>query len=303
MSMRRDLLDPRALEQRLISYLRNQAEVPEINTEGFLDGIRYDAVVTGPGSEGSVYIEVSSQAIIDKRTAGVISDRFRVLQRGGRVPERVRYLLIYGGSISPGAQEALDKNGVIVRSARILEDSQTAFWTALQPEYEEHGLIGEAQRLIQELNSIPHGRMHAVAYEDVCKSILEFLFCPELGPPKTQVPNFSFGQRRDLIMRNDAQDGFWARTRERYKADYLLVEFKNSGSRVGNKSIWQLAGYIEGKGHGALRDASHAKRRYGRCRESVDHRPVDQLKQDDRAGRQRWFERHDKDARQRGRPD
>ena len=51
-------------------------------------------------------------------------------------------------------------------------------------------------------------------------------------------------------MKNEAQDGFWARARERYKADYLIVEVKNGRGRVGNASVWQLAGYMKEKGVG-----------------------------------------------------
>ena len=51
-------------------------------------------------------------------------------------------------------------------------------------------------------------------------------------------------------MKNGAETGFWARMRERYLADYLIAEFKNVNSSVGNTSVWQLAGYMKEKGVG-----------------------------------------------------
>ena len=152
--------------------------------------------------------------------------------------------------MTDGARQSLEGTNVIARSLRSLEDLRTQFWRTLRLDYEEPSPVGRAQQLIQALDDVPLGARHAVAYERACESILEFLFCPDLGPPKAQVFNSSRSVRRDLIMKNGAETGFWARMRERYIADYLVAECKNVKGSVGNTSVWQLAGYMKERGVG-----------------------------------------------------
>ena len=97
---------------------------------------------------------------------------------------------------------------------------------------------------------MPEGAQYWSIYEEVCRAFLAYLFVPDLGEPVSQSSTLDKSQRRDLIMKNQAQDGFWAWMRERYKADYLVAEMKNNKGPVGNNSVWQLAGYMKEKGVG-----------------------------------------------------
>ena len=240
------------LESYVMSSLRDQEGVTEILHAGFVDGVGHDGVVVGVGETGApvrVFVEVKSRAVIDRTYTDILLDKLSRLQESEKLPE-AKYLLIYTGSMTDGARQNLEGTNVIARSLRSLEDLRNQFWRTLRFDYKEPSPVGRARQLIQALDDVPFGAKHAVAYEGACESILEFLFCPDLGPPKAQVFNSSRSFRRDLIMKNGAETGFWARMRERYLADYLIAEFKNVRSSVGNTSVWQLAGYMKERGVG-----------------------------------------------------
>ena len=241
-----------ALEHSLLASLREQTGITEIVNSGFVSGVEHDGIIVGgskPGVTSRVFLEIKAQAVIDHRVASVVLEKFSRLQESEKQPE-AKYLLIYTGSMTARARQDLDGSNVIARSLRSLEDLRTDFWRTLRPDYEEPSPVGRAQQLIEALDDVPLGARYSVAYEAACESILEFLFSPDLGSPKAQVFNSTRSYRRDLIMKNGAETGFWARMRERYQADYLIAEFKNVKSSVGNTSIWQLAGYMKEKGVG-----------------------------------------------------
>ena len=242
----------RELAHRVFASLREQSGITEIVNSGFVSGVEHDGIIVGsskPGVTSRVFLEIKSQPVIDNRVASIVLEKFSRLQESEEQPG-AKYLLIYTGSITAGARQVLDGSNVIARSLRSLEDLGTDFWRTLRPDYEEPGPVGRAQQLIEALDDVPLGARYSVDYEAACESILEFLFSPDLGSPKAQVFNSTRSYRRDLIMKNGAETGFWARMRERYQADYLIAEFKNVKSSVGNTSIWQLAGYMKEKGVG-----------------------------------------------------
>ena len=250
--MQQTSFSPMELEHYVLSSLRDQDGVNEILDTGFVAGVEHDGVIVGVGETGvpaRVFLEVTSRAVIDHTYTIILLDKLSRLQESEKLPE-AKCLLIYTGSITDRARQNLEGTNVIARSLRSLEDLRTQFWKTLRLDYVEPSPVGRAQQLIQALDDVPLGARHAVAYEGACESILEFLFCPDLGPPKAQVFNSSRSFRRDLIMKNGAETGFWARMRERYRADYLIAEFKNVNSSVGNTSVWQLAGYMKEKGVG-----------------------------------------------------
>lgn len=242
----------RELEHRVFASLREQSGITEIVNSGFVSGVEHDGIIVGgskPGVTSRVFLEIKSQPVIDHRVASIVLEKFSRLQESEEQLE-AKYLLIYTGAITAGARQVLDGSNVIARSLRSLEDLGTDFWRTLRPDYEEPGPVGRAQQLIEALDDVPLGARYSVDYEAACESILEFLFSPDLGSPKAQVFNSTRSYRRDLIMKNGAETGFWTRMRERYQADYLIAEFKNVKSSVGNTSIWQLAGYMKEKGVG-----------------------------------------------------
>ena len=242
--------------ESLLSSLRGQSGVAEVSGPGFIAGIGHHGVVVGTpdpesGTSACVFLQLVREPVVDEKATSIVLEKLSRLQQGEGQTE-AKCLLLYPGSMISKARQDIDGSGVIARSLRSLEDLRAQFWATLLPEYEEPGLVGRAQELIQALDDVPEGAKDSVTYEGVCGSILEFLFSPELGPPRAQVFNSRRSNKRDLVMRNEAEDGFWAMVRDRYQADYLVAEFKNGSGKVSNPAVWQLAGYLKEKGVGSF---------------------------------------------------
>ena len=54
---------------------------------------------------------------------------------------------------------------------------------------------------------------------------------------------------RDLIVPNYTEEGFWSFMRQKYEADYVVIDAKNYTRKVKKQDVLQLANYL--KSHGA----------------------------------------------------
>ncbi len=106
----------------------------------------------------------------------------------------------------------------------------------------------EAAYLAQ-IKAIPPGKEGWNTYQKLIGRLLELLFCPPLGSPLGEKNDFDKVNRRDLIFANHVSDGFWAALRQRYGADYILVDAKN-GARVKKSDVLQIANYLKPHGLG-----------------------------------------------------
>ena len=243
-----------SIAQDLLASLQGQERISEVRGRGYLAGVGHYGVIEGPGeyqgeADRRVIVEVSSMPVITALVAREVSGRLSAVAAEDR-NYRTLYLLLTSGDITQGAREVLDGSGVVVRSRRSFGDLCSQFWKTLSPDYEDPGLTDRAKQLIEALSGVAAGRVHYPEYERVCCEILEYLFCPELGKPDPQSYTINRSQRRDVVMNNHEDQGFWARIRERYVADYLVAEMKNNSGSVANTSVWQLAAYMKEKGVG-----------------------------------------------------
>jgi len=104
--------------------------------------------------------------------------------------------------------------------------------------------------LLTMLDRIPPGRSTWSQYQKLTGNILEFLFCPKLGKPISELSNQTRTNRRDFIFPNYATAGFWAFLRSHYAAHFIVVDAKNLTRKVGKTEVLQLANYLSGHGAG-----------------------------------------------------
>jgi hypothetical protein len=106
-------------------------------------------------------------------------------------------------------------------------------------------------KLINELKSIPAGNKDQdwSKYQKHIEKILDYLFGSELSSPISEHSDHFKINRRDFILRNYAETGFWAHVRNRYLADFIVVDAKNYTKKVTKKEVLQIANYL--KIHGA----------------------------------------------------
>ncbi|MFT6914741.1 MAG: hypothetical protein ACJAWL_001037 [Motiliproteus sp.] len=105
------------------------------------------------------------------------------------------------------------------------------------------------EELIDSLEKCPSGRADCYVYQSLVGDILEHLFTPPLNKPIPELADKSKSNRRDFIMPNYSDKGFWSFMREKYGADYVIVDAKNYTRKVKKTEALQMANYL--KSHGA----------------------------------------------------
>lgn len=106
------------------------------------------------------------------------------------------------------------------------------------------------QIFIDKLKNCKPGKEHWSKYQKLIGEILSFLFCPPLLTPLSEKSDALKVNRRDFILPNYCDTGFWAFLRSRYHADYIVVDAKNYSQRVTKKEVLQIANYLKYHGTG-----------------------------------------------------
>lgn len=104
--------------------------------------------------------------------------------------------------------------------------------------------------LIDSLRRIRSGREGWAHYQKHCASIFEYLFTPPLGKPIYELVDAFNVNRRDIILPNYAESGFWRFLRDKYAADYIVIDTKNHTNVIPKDSVLQIANYLKDFGAG-----------------------------------------------------
>ncbi|QCB54495.1 HNH endonuclease [Sphingopyxis sp. PAMC25046] len=110
--------------------------------------------------------------------------------------------------------------------------------------------VSESDQLLSELDECVPGKQQWTIYQQLVGRVLEFLFCPPLSVPLSESPDESGANRRDFILANFAESGFWNHMRQRYAADYIVVDAKNYVGKIKKREILQMANYLRPHGAG-----------------------------------------------------
>lgn len=104
--------------------------------------------------------------------------------------------------------------------------------------------------LIAKLKQCRPGYEDWQVYQKLVGEILFALFCPPLDPVSEQNSDANYANRRDYIIPNYSEYGYWMYLRDRYKAEFIVVDAKNSAHEIGKDDILQVAHYLKEKGVG-----------------------------------------------------
>jgi len=110
-------------------------------------------------------------------------------------------------------------------------------------------LLSKSKSLLNKLKNCVPGRKDCYVYQSLVGEIIEEVFCPPLQKPLGESSDHSKANRRDFIIPNYTNEGFWAFLREKYNADYIVVDAKNYTRKVKKSDVLQVANYL--KPHGA----------------------------------------------------
>ncbi|EHH1242335.1 HNH endonuclease [Vibrio parahaemolyticus] len=120
----------------------------------------------------------------------------------------------------------------------------------LRTRVSELGQESIERKLMDDLQKCKSGRKYCYIYQDLVGEILNHLFSPPLISALPESSDLSNVNRRDFVFPNYVENGFWAVMRERYSADYIVVDAKNYTKKVGKKDVLQVANYLKDFGAG-----------------------------------------------------
>ena len=79
---------------------------------------------------------------------------------------------------------------------------------------------------------------------------MEYLFAPPLGKPLYESANTAKTNRRDIILPNYSENGFWQFLRDNYFAHYIVIDAKNLTKYIEKKDVLQVSNYLKKFGTG-----------------------------------------------------
>lgn len=104
--------------------------------------------------------------------------------------------------------------------------------------------------LLNELKLIRAGREDWSKYQKHIEKVLSFLFSDILSEPITELADKYGINRRDFILRNYCETGFWKYLREKYQADFIVIDAKNYTGKIKKNQVLQISNYIKSSGTG-----------------------------------------------------
>jgi len=105
----------------------------------------------------------------------------------------------------------------------------------------------EHEYLIKELEKIAPGKPYWSIYQKQIKEILTYLFDEQ---PIAELPDMNKVNRRDFILPNRRDNKNWTFIRDRYKADFIVIDAKNFTNGITKKEILQISNYLKPYGTG-----------------------------------------------------
>lgn len=106
------------------------------------------------------------------------------------------------------------------------------------------------EKLIDDLENIKPGKKEWSKFQKHVEKILSYLFSDILSDPITELSDNEKINRRDFILRNYCDNGFWKYLREKYQADFIVLDAKNYVDKIKKNQILQISNYLKTHGTG-----------------------------------------------------
>lgn len=168
-----------------------------------------------------------------------------------------RYVLAFPGLLSGEQKECLrshrieswDAHELAIRFQSEISGAKHPIFQMLLSSQGATSKKSPEEGLIEQLTSCEPGKDYWSDYQKLVGRILEHLFCPPLETPISELADQDQINRRDWILPNYCDNGFWNFLRTKYLADYIVVDAKNYKGTISKNQVLQIANYL--KSHGA----------------------------------------------------
>ncbi|MEY2792529.1 MAG: hypothetical protein RJA76_521 [Bacteroidota bacterium] len=198
-------------------------------------------------------IEVKVFPTFTERRLRDVIDR---LKEFGKYAKGFRLILVFPGILSDKDNTLIHKSGIEIWDINYIaqtfaKEISATVHPLFQDLFTATKYTAAHDKLIVDLKSIPAGNKNNdwSKYQNHIEKVLDYLFGADLSSPITEHSDHFKINRRDFILRNYAETGFWAHLRNRYLADYIVLDAKNYTKKVTKKEVLQIANYL--KVHGA----------------------------------------------------
>ncbi len=184
-----------------------------------------------------------AEAIVENLNNAVddINNKITTLVIPGKLTEQL-YKLFRDNNIEIWDREYISKN--------FSDEISRCFHPIFQKLFMANGNLSLKNILVMRLKSCKHGKQDWVIYQKLVGDIFSFLFSHELSEPIPQKSDYKAVNIRDFIIPNYCETGFWAYIRDRYLADFIVVDAKNYTHNIKKDDVLQIANYLKSYGTG-----------------------------------------------------
>ncbi len=167
------------------------------------------------------------------------------------------YVLAFPGLLSEEQKAALSSDQIVywdahelaVRFQNEIRNTRHSIFQMLLSSMAPSPKKTTEEEFIEKLKRCQPGKDYWSDYQKLVGQILEHLFCPPLEAPISESADQDKINRRDWILPNYSDKGFWSFLRIKYLADYIVVDAKNYKGAISKNQVLQIANYL--KTHGA----------------------------------------------------
>jgi hypothetical protein len=248
------------LAEIVVALLRRLFPGAAIQEGVSYQGFRVDIqVIPELASEGLILVECKALEVAGTPEIEGLAAYKRLLQR--RVPLR-RFIFAVSGQLTAAAQAKAQEQGIEVWDGLAI----AALVSSPPGTSPDPATVGEARASVQQrrgtsererahslnvaLGELAPGQDLWPAYQELCRDVIQFLFCPPLAIRGYESSDAAGRNRRDIILENPAETGFWRDVRVFYAAHYIVVDAKNYSKPLGKDSVIELAHYLKPYGCG-----------------------------------------------------
>ena len=241
------------LLQSSSEFRNTQNSVKFGSEQNFIADIATERMVNGKWER--LFIEVKSAGSFNSARIHTIIQRLNHLKQS---VQDEKFVLLFLGKLTESADLLFRQNNIeIWDKAYLSEHFQEEIKLNPHPIFSEvlsrprmRAAKATEDILIERMKECRPGKEDWVKYQKLIGDILSHLFCPPLSQPLSERADALEVNRRDFILPNYCEAGFWLFLRENYSADFIVVDAKNHVQPIEKVEVLQMANYLKHYGTG-----------------------------------------------------
>jgi len=254
-----EFLSQWAFEKLIYDLVKEKFETDEITLDS-RSGRDLGFDIKAETDSDTIYVEVKHRRLLNVDEITKLGYLWSNLSK----EPKTKLIIAISGSLSNEAKEKIKDYKIevwdvwelykLVSDKLVKKYFQKEDDEILEAEEEEIVTQSKEQQYIEILESISTGdeetKNEWSKYQKTVSDILEHLFSPPLEKPKYELLDLDEKNRRDIILENSADSGFWKQIRDTYSGEYIVVDAKNYTKPIKKRPVVDIAHYLKPYGCG-----------------------------------------------------